>query len=364
MPDSDITKAETALSLVVMVHDERIGQKSFALFQKIMGLAENDHRLRPSAAVSMNGAFSPTARVSHVDDLKAVLDFLHHHISSQQRGTFGDEPIYHAFRAIDSSDAASRRGLARYDFTSPLFIHTITQVLANKDYKDLQEIAIVILPELDSQLFTSDRGFRDPGKAKAFVDAWWAAVENCRTYKPRRVDRAAAQVFFAIVDSPCLRVHIPPDAWDIADNFHYIREANPPSLQRCMQNSDLLPFVKQASPDVGLPFWMHMLWMMHHSLSREVLDQMEKETRESILRECEVIGAVPVFTPTGCCESWISMFDRYLKAWNKELGNLDPSDQAVLGLQASQKLVIEARKRLLEIGEEVVKHHSSARKWW
>lgn len=363
MPDCDITIATEALELVIMVHDERIGEKSFELFRKIMDLVESDNRLWQPARLSMRGAFSPIARVPRVDDLKTILDFLHHFISSQLRTAFGDEPIYHSFRAIvDSSDAVSRQGLARFDFTSPLFIQTITQVLSNKGYKDLQQMAVLVLPELDSQLFASDEAFRDPGKAKAFVDAWWAAVENCRTGKPQRFDRAAAQVFFAIVNSPCLRDHIPPDAWDIADNFHYVREANPPSVQRCTQNVDLLAFVKKASPKVGLRFWMGMLWMEYHSLSKEVLDQMEEETRRTVFKECEVSKTATMLTRTHHCNSWISTFDTYIEAWDKKLCKLSSSDQAVL--KAKRGLAIEARKRLLEIREEIERNPPPARCFW
>jgi len=364
MPDCDIAKATNALSLVVMVHDERIGEKSFALFQKVMGLAENDDRLWQSATISMRGAFSPTRRVPRVDDLKVVLDFLHHHISSHKRSAFGDEPIYHSFRAIaDSSDATSRQGFARYDFTSPLFIHTITRVLSNKNSKDHQGMALVVLPELDSQLFASDKAFLDPGEAKAFVGAWWAAVENCCTGDPQRVDIAAGQVFFAIVNSPCLRIHIPPDAWDLADNFHYIRGANPPSIQRCKQNADLLPFVKQTSPELGLPFWMVMLWLEYHSLSKEVRDQMELETRETVFRESRAGGTAARFCHTHHCKSWTSMLDRYLESLDTRLRDLDPSDQVVPNIRASQKLVTEARERIFEIKEEV-KGQPPANRWW
>ena len=98
------------------------------------------------------------------------------------------------------------------------------------------------------------------------------------TGKRRRLHHAAAQVFFAIVNSPCLGDHISSDAWRFTDASHYILETNPPSLQRCAQNSDLLAFVKQASPKVGLPSWMAILWVKHDSLSKGVLDQMGKET--------------------------------------------------------------------------------------
>ena len=146
-----------------------------------------------------------------VDNLKMVLDFPRH-LFSQWQATFGDEPIYHSFRAIaNSPDTEIRQGLARYDFMSPLFIGAIIEALSNKGYEGLQEIAIVILPEFDSQLFTSDKAFKGSGKAQAFVESWWAAAKRYHnvTEKPQRLHRAAAQVFLAILNSPCLRGYIP-----------------------------------------------------------------------------------------------------------------------------------------------------------
>jgi len=42
MPGGNITAAVKALSLVVMARDERIGEKSFTLFRKIMNVVKND----------------------------------------------------------------------------------------------------------------------------------------------------------------------------------------------------------------------------------------------------------------------------------------------------------------------------------
>lgn len=364
MPAGNITAAAEALSLVVLVRDERIGEKSFALFRKIMNLVRNDDRLWESARLSMKGAFSPIARVPLVGDLNAIFEFLHHHISSKRRTTCGDGPIYHSFRAIASARAETRRELARYDFASPLVIDTIVQVLANKGDKALREVALIILPELDDQLFISDKAFKDAGKAKEFVISWWAAVESCRTDTPGRVECAAAQVFFAIANSPCLRAYIPPDAWGFTNTLHYILEANPPSLRRCTQNSDLLAFVKQASPEEGLPSWMAMLWMGYESLSKDSQDQLEEETRDIVLKECEVSGDVTLFTRKHHSGTWISIFDMYLRAWEKRLGRLDPSDKALPGLRARRESTIRAKERLIEIVDEVKREAPPARWFW
>jgi hypothetical protein len=364
-PGGNITVAIEALSLMVMVHDERIGEKSFTLFRKIMDVVENDDLLWELARLSMKGAFSPIARPPRVDNIKMVLDFLHHHLSSQRRATFGDEPIYHSFRAIaNSPDAEIRQGLARYDFTSPLFISTITEALSNKGYRVLQEMAVIILPELDSQLFTSDRAFKGSGRAQEFVESWWAAAKGCGVDKPQRIRRAVAQGFFAIVNSPCLREHIPPDAWSFTDTSHYLLEMNPPAFQRCTQNSELIAFVKQASPKVGFPSWLAMLWMARDSLSKDVLDQLEKETREMVSRECEVSGEVTLLNRTRHCKTWIDIFDRYLEVWEKKLGGLDPSDKAVPGLRTRLESAAQGRKRLIDIRDEVERNPPPARYFW
>ena len=105
-----------------------------------------------------------------VDNLKMVLNSPRH-LFSQWQATFGDEPIYHSFRAIANfPDAEIRKGLVRCDFTSPLFIGTTVEALSNKGYEDLQEMTIVVLPELDGQLFTLDSAFKGSGKAQAFVE--------------------------------------------------------------------------------------------------------------------------------------------------------------------------------------------------
>ena len=118
---------------------------------------------------------------------------------SQWRATFEYEPIYHSFRAItDFPDTEIRQGLARCDLTGPLFIGTIIEALSNKGYEDIQEMTIVVLPELYSRLFTSDKALKGSGN-RGVVGA--AAKEyHDVTGKPRRSHPAAAQVFFAIVN--------------------------------------------------------------------------------------------------------------------------------------------------------------------
>ena len=52
-----------------------------------------------------------------------------------------------------------------------------------------------------------------------------------------------------------------------------------------------------------------------------------------VRKECEVSGDVTLFNRTRHSQTWIEMLDEYLEVWEKMLGGLDPSDQAVSGLQ-------------------------------
>jgi len=53
--------------------------------------------------------------------------------------------------------------------------------------------------------------------------------------------------------------------------------------------------------------------------------------------------------------TWIEILDKYLEVWEKRPGGLDPSDQAVPGPQTRLESAIQARSRLVEIRDEVVR---------
>ena len=95
-----------------------------------------------------------------------VLDFPHNggphskmNLSTTYSASLPASPIQRFAR--DSPDVALR---AHCSSARPL------RPFQTKDMGDLQEMAIVILPELSSQLFTSDKAFKGSGKAQAFVE--------------------------------------------------------------------------------------------------------------------------------------------------------------------------------------------------
>jgi len=112
----------------------------------------------------------------------------------------------------------------------------------------------------------------------------------------------------------------------------------------CAQNSDLVAFVEQVNPKVGLSSWMVMLWVEPRLVVEGVLNRMEKETRETVHERCEVSGDITLLNRTRHCKPWIEILDKYLEVWEERLGSLGPEDQAVSGLQTRLESAIRARK--------------------
>ena len=245
-----------------------------------MGFVKRDDRLWESARLLMKGAYSSTEWVPPTEDPKEILDFLHFHISPSQRTASGGDPLYHAFRSIVIGPSAEkRRALAGYNFDRTLFIDAIIQLLPKKDHLALQRMSLLILPELDEILFTSEAAFDDPGRAKEFVTAWSTAIgEFLHGATTPHIEVAGVKALLAIAKLPCLRVYLPPELWNLAYKFPTILYSDSPSMQRCIQNSDILPFIKQSTGVTGPLGWLGMLWMKYYSLSAEVRGQLETET--------------------------------------------------------------------------------------
>jgi len=291
----------------------------------------------------MKGAYSSTEWVPPTEDLKDILDFLHFHISPLQKTTFGGDPIYHAFRSIVISPSVEkRRALAEYGFDSALLIDAIIQLLPNKDHVALQKMSLFILPELDDVLFTSETAFNDPGRAKEFVKAWSTAIgEFLHETKTPHIEAAGVKVLLAIANLPCLRVYLPPELWDLAYKFPIISYSGSPSMQRCTQNSDILPFIKKSTGVTGPLGWLGMLWMKYHSLSTGVRGQLEAETL--------AIGSGQRYYDL---DSYVSLFDTELKRLREKIESLEPLDRSVPELRAGLDAMERARDRLVAIQKE------------
>ena len=308
-----------------------------------MGFVKRDDRLWNSARLLIKGAYSSKEWVPPTENPKEILDFLHFHISLSQRTTFDDDSIHRAFRSlVIAPSAEKRRAVAKYGFDSTLFIDVIIQLLQNKDHVGLQRVSLLVLPELDDIFFTSEAAFNDPGRAESFVTAWSTAI-NEFLHEPPMVhfQVAGVNVLLAIANLPCLRIHLPTSLWDLAYKFNAVLYLDSPSMQRCIQNPDILPFIKK-SPDATRPLaWLGMLWIKYHSLSAEVRGQLEAETL-----------AISSDQRHYNLDSHVSLFDAELKRLREKIGILEPLDQSVPRFQADLDAMERAKVRLVAIRKE------------
>jgi len=310
-----------------------------------MGLVNNNGALWKPARHCMQGAYtSSMSNVPQVGDPKPVLDFLRHHTPLPQGANVDQwQPIHHVFSAFAlASNDETHLGLAGYNFSDPDFINTTIDALENKDFKGLQKSTIFMLSELDDQLFTTDKAFRDRGTAERFVLAWSAAIHEFLGDPTHRVEKVVVKVLLAIANLPCLRVHLPKERWILVQHFPYIMNANPPPLQRCLGDKNIFPFLKgvlvlpaQQLDIRSLSPWLGMLWMLYHRLSKEVRNQLEEDTRE--------IASGQGFFHLGSC---VSMFDVYLTTLKTQVNALEPLDQAALDLRVRLETTEKAKKRL------------------
>jgi hypothetical protein len=134
---------------------------------------------------------------------------------------------------------------------------------------------------------------------------------------------------------PCLRVHLPKERWALLQHFPHIMVANPPPLQRCLRDPNILPYLNPLLDDGNPSRWLTMLWMMYHDLSQEVRAQLEEETRQIAVGENRYL-----------LESYISVLDAYIQNLDGQLSSLNPLDQVVSNLQMKRERTMQTKGRL------------------
>ena len=308
-----------------------------------MGRNDPKGELWESARLCVKGAYNANlADVPRAGDPKPLLRFLDHHmsLSPEQRRGVGTWPFYYVFYALSSaSDEETDRGLAEYDFTSPIFINTVIESLENKDSEALRESAMLILAKLDSHLFTgTNETFKDEEKALRFVTAWSTVAPEFLKNPGSSAGRAVIKVLLATAHLPCLREHVPKERWILIQHFPHIMLSNPPALQRCLNDTTIVPFLKPIA-DPQTPFlWLTVLWLMYHNLSQDVRKQLEEETREIAAGSCFYN-----------LDSYVDALDTYTGNLDRRIGALDPLDHAASELQAKRQRIVDARRCLIGI---------------
>lgn len=342
-PSDDIAPSIKALQLVVLLREEHVCVRSYALFRTLIPLSKNDARMWEAADLSMRGTHSSTETVPPVGDLQDILDFLRFHVSPQKISAASEDPIYHAFRSIvlDSSAGKRRKLAACTYFGSSSFIDALIQLLGRRDHKLLQKTTLLILPELDDVLFAS-KALDDPKRAKGFVSAWSTAIDEfIEEVTPPEIEVAGVLVLLAIANSQSLRALLPSERWRLAYSFPNILYLDSPSMERCIQNPDILPFIKAPDTNINALGWLGMLWMNYHDSSDEVRRQLEDESR--------AICSGPRHYDLN---THASLFDVELERLQAKIDKLQPLDQSALPLRSRLDEMKRAKDRLLEIQNE------------
>ena len=311
-----------------------------------MGNVNLNIALWKPARLSMKGAYNGIKHdIPQVGNPEQLLEFLQYHMSPQQRADQGYWPIHYVFSALAlASNEETHRGLATYDFSDPRFIDTTIEMLRkpeapeNKDFKLFRESTIFVLAELDRHLFTTEKVFADPKKASDFVLAWSTGIHEFLGDPTHQVEKVVVKVLLAIAHLPCLRVSLPKERWSLIQHFPYVVNTNPPPLRRCLEDTTIIPFLKGTMDTWSQPPWLGMLWVMYHRLSKEVREQLEKETRG--------IAAGQGFFHL---DPYLSLLDTSLKSLQTRINELAPLDKAASGLWVRRESMVQAKGRLLSI---------------
>ena len=113
-------------------------------------------------------------------------------------------------------------------------------------------------------------------------------------------------------------------------------------MQRCIQDSDIPPFLGQQPTSItGVLGWLGVLWMKHHSLPREVCEQLEKENL-----------AIGFGQRHYNLASYVDLFDAELRRLQEKIKNLAPLDQSVPGLRDELDGMEKSKDLLVELKEE------------
>jgi len=304
------------------------------------------------ARLSMQGAYNGIKLdIPQVGNPKQLLEFLHYHMSPQQRADEGYWPIHYVFSALAlASNEETHRGLATYDFSDPRFIDTTIEMLKkpeapeNKDSKVFRKSTIFVLAELDKYLFTTEKVFADPKKASDFVLAWSTGIREFLGDPTHQVEKVVVKVLLAIAHLPCLRVSLPKERWNLIQHFPYVMNTSSPPLRRCLEDATIIPFLKETMGTWSQPPWLGMLWVMYHRLSKEVRKQLEKETQG-------------IATGQGFfhLDPYLSLLETSLENLQTRINGLDPLDRAASDLWVRRESMAQAKERLLSIRERAEK---------
>ena len=263
---------------------ETVFTESYQLFLKIMDTVDSDDWLWAPAKLSLIGAFKWETTRPDVGDPALLVRFLARCFSEQERGIAQGVSLERVMLALAGAPAkVVGGGLARVDFTQPLFFDGICRALQDGVPYLLRRATVTFLRHLDAQFFNTNKTFSED-QVKAFISGWSSAARELLEMEPGRfVTQALFGTLMGLLDSPFWRNHIPQGRWSLLTLLGGMNEEDIPlSFYRCVKNSEIIPYLGGGYlrvPDV-LVKWVAIAWAKYPDVSEEVKLQLEKVTRK------------------------------------------------------------------------------------
>ena len=273
-----------ALELLMPLKQKEVCIQSAELFRTIMTDVASDGSLWRPAGLSLAGAFKWDMVRPVVKDTVPFMCFLRRCLSEQEGGLPRDEPIEYVIHAIAAAPADEvSEGLARVDFTEPLFFDGICHALRKDATTRLRRLTVILLRHLDAQYFNTNKTFSKE-QATVLVDRWSASGKISWDTKLHPVlGEALVTTLMGLLDSQFWREYIPEERWDIFKLLGGVNEAHlPHSFYRCLSNTDILPFLEERGNrgSGACAQWLAIMWAWYPDLSAAVRAQLEGTTKK------------------------------------------------------------------------------------
>jgi hypothetical protein len=272
------------LELVADLNEDKLCTESYKLFLAIMDTADSDDRFRRPAELSLIGAFKwGTLNRPHVGDPTSLLRFLEYCLLEQEKGVAVDVPVERIMLALAGAPIeVISDGIAKFDFTLPLFFNGICRALGSDVPYHLRRATNAFLRHLDAQFFNTNKTF-SAAQVDAFISGWSSSAQELLKKEPGRfLNQSLFSTLMGMLDSPFWREHIPKDQWNILTLLGPMPKENiPPSFFRCVNNPTIIPHMERAGyrGRTILVQWAAISWAKYPDLSEEVRSQLENATK-------------------------------------------------------------------------------------
>ena len=331
------------LALTTLLKYDKARDSSYALFRSIMAMVHSEHWLWHPAQLSFIGAFGWDTSLPPVGDPKEILGFLEHCLATQESGIVQDHLIERVFCALGFStdEEAWRLSLEIVNFSQPRFVNGFCHAFRQGAPYLLRRSTVYILPYLDEQLFKADwRIPPSPEQATALISGWASAVTVSLKEKPTdRLKKSAATTLFSLIDSPFWRKYIPGERLTILEHASVIGDEVPDPFRRCLQNPDVLEYLKEANQGMSI-LWVLIQWANYFHLPENIKARLEPDTVEAWARGRR-----------GDPAAFVSTMDKEITRLQREIETYDSwsFETRVVTLRTRLEDLRGARKKLVKV---------------